>query len=42
MLVIAVRDLVFRSKIHASAERLGVAVQGVERPTVLDEILRAG
>lgn len=27
MIVVAVRDLVFRSKIHAAAERLGVEIQ---------------
>jgi len=40
MLVIAVRDLVFRSKIHAAAERLGVAVQLAPRGTPLAEAVQ--
>lgn len=37
MIVVAVRDLVFRSKIHAAAERLGVAVRFAPRGTPLEE-----
>jgi hypothetical protein len=37
MLVIAVRDLMFRSKIHAAAERLGVAITLAPRGTPLAE-----
>jgi len=40
MIVIAVRDLVFRSKIHAAAERLGVAVRFAPRGTPLEEAAR--
>ncbi len=40
MIVVAVRDLVFRSKIHAAAERLGVAVRFAPRGTPLEEAAR--
>ncbi len=40
MLVIAVRDLMFRSKIHAAAERLGVAIQLAPRGTPLVEAVQ--
>lgn len=40
MLVIAVRDLMFRSKIHAAAERLGVAITLAPRGTPLAEAVR--
>jgi DNA-binding NarL/FixJ family response regulator len=39
-ILIAVRDLVFRSKIHAAAERLGVAVRLAPRGTPLSEAAR--
>jgi DNA-binding NarL/FixJ family response regulator len=39
-LLVAVRDLVFRSKIHAAAERLGVPIQLAPRGTPLDEAAR--
>jgi len=40
MLVIAVRDLMFRSKIHAAAERLGVTIQLAPRGTPLAEAVQ--
>jgi hypothetical protein len=40
-ILVAVRDLVFRSKIHAAAERLGVAVKFAPRGTPLSEAARA-
>ena len=40
MIVVAVRDLVFRSKIHAAAERLGVQVRFAPRGTPLAEAVR--
>lgn len=40
MIVIAVRDLLFRSKILASAERLGVAVKLAPRDRPLADALR--
>jgi DNA-binding NarL/FixJ family response regulator len=40
-LLVAVRDLVFRSKIHAAAERLGVPIQLAPRGAPLDEAARA-
>jgi DNA-binding NarL/FixJ family response regulator len=40
MILVAVRDLVFRSKIHAAAERLGVAVRFAPRGTPLEEAAR--
>ncbi len=40
MILVAVRDLVFRSKIHAAAERLGVAVRFAPRGATVDEALR--
>jgi DNA-binding NarL/FixJ family response regulator len=39
-ILVAVRDLVFRSKIHAAAERLGVAVRLAPRGTPLPEAAR--
>jgi CheY-like chemotaxis protein len=39
-LLVAVRDLVFRSKIHAAAERLGVPVRFAPRGTPLSEAAR--
>ncbi len=39
--LVAVRDLVFRSKIHAAAERLGVAVRFAPRGTPLSEAARS-
>jgi CheY-like chemotaxis protein len=39
--LVAVRDLVFRSKIHAAAERLGVAVRFAPRGTPLSDAARA-
>ncbi len=39
-ILVAVRDLVFRSKIHAAAERLGVAVRLAPRGTPLSEAAR--
>jgi hypothetical protein len=40
MIVIAVRDLVFRSKIHAAAERLGVPIRLAPRGASLAEAVR--
>jgi hypothetical protein len=40
MIVVAVRDLVFRSKIHAAAERLGVPVRLAPRGVTLAEAVR--
>ncbi len=40
MIVVAVRDLVFRSKIHAAAERLGVAMRFAPRSGTLEEAAR--
>jgi DNA-binding NarL/FixJ family response regulator len=40
MLLVAVRDLVFRSKIHAASERLGLPVRFAPRGTPLDEAAR--
>jgi CheY-like chemotaxis protein len=40
-ILVAVRDLVFRSKIHAAAERLGVAIRFAPRATPLSEAARA-
>lgn len=40
MIVVAVRDLVFRSKIHAAAERLGVPVRFAPRGAPLEEAAR--
>ncbi|HET9554104.1 MAG TPA: hypothetical protein VFP50_14140 [Anaeromyxobacteraceae bacterium] len=40
MLVVAVRDLVFRSKIHAAAERLGVPMKLAPRGAPLEEAVR--
>jgi hypothetical protein len=40
MIVVAVRDLVFRSKIHAAAERLGVQVRFAPRGTPLAEAVK--
>jgi hypothetical protein len=40
MIVVAVRDLVFRSKIHAAAERLGVQIRFAPRGTPLAEAVR--
>jgi hypothetical protein len=40
MILVAVRDLVFRSKIHAAAERLGVAVRFAPRFGTLEEAAR--
>jgi hypothetical protein len=40
-ILVAVRDLVFRSKIHAAAERLGVAVKFAPRGAPLSEAARA-
>ncbi len=40
MILVAVRDLVFRSKIHAAAERLGVAVRFAPRFGALEEAAR--
>jgi hypothetical protein len=40
MIVVAVRDLVFRSKIHAAAERLGVAVRFAPRGAPLADAVR--
>jgi len=39
-ILVAVRDLVFRSKIHAAAERLGVPLQFAPRGTPLSEAAR--
>jgi hypothetical protein len=39
-LLVAVRDLVFRSKIHAAAERLGVPIRFAPRLTPLSEAAR--
>lgn len=39
-LLVAVRDLVFRSKIHAAAERLGVPLRIAPRGTPLSEAAR--
>ncbi|HTN53732.1 MAG TPA: hypothetical protein VML50_15085 [Anaeromyxobacter sp.] len=39
--LVSVRDLVFRSKIHAAAERLGVPIQLAPRGTPLSEAARA-
>jgi hypothetical protein len=39
-LLVAVRDLLFRSKIRAAAERLGVPVRFVPRLTPLSEAVR--
>ncbi len=39
-ILVAVRDLVFRSKIHAAAERLGVAVRLAPRGTPLSQAAR--
>jgi CheY-like chemotaxis protein len=39
-ILVAVRDLVFRSKIHAAAERLGVPVRFAPRGTPLSEAAR--
>lgn len=39
--LVAVRDLVFRSKIHAAAERLGVPIRLAPRGTPLSEAARA-
>ncbi|HEY7725857.1 MAG TPA: hypothetical protein VH880_11010 [Anaeromyxobacteraceae bacterium] len=38
--IVAVRDLVFRSKIHAAAERLGVEVRLAPRGTPLSQAAR--
>lgn len=38
--LVSVRDLVFRSKIHAAAERLGVPVRFAPRGTPLSEAAR--
>jgi hypothetical protein len=40
--IVAVRDLVFRSKILAAAERLGVEVRIAPRGTPLEEAARTG
>jgi hypothetical protein len=40
MLVVAVRDLVFRSKIHAAAERLGVPLRLAPRGATLSDAVR--
>ncbi len=40
MLLVAVRDLVFRSKIHAASERLGLPVRFAPRGTPLEEVAR--
>lgn len=40
-LLVAVRDLVFRSKIHAAAERLGVPITLAPRGAPLEEAARA-
>ncbi|BDG04145.1 hypothetical protein [Anaeromyxobacter oryzae] len=40
-ILVAVRDLVFRSKIHATAERLGVAIQLAPRGAPLADAARA-
>jgi hypothetical protein len=40
MLLVAVRDLVFRSKIHAASERLGVPVRFAPRGTPLADAAR--
>jgi hypothetical protein len=39
-ILVSVRDLVFRSKIHAAAERLGVEVRFAPRGTPLSEAAR--
>jgi DNA-binding NarL/FixJ family response regulator len=39
--LVAVRDLVFRSKIHAAAERLGVPIQLAPRGAPLADAARA-
>jgi hypothetical protein len=39
--IVAVRDLVFRSKILAAAERVGVSIRLAPRGTPLDEAVRA-
>ncbi len=39
-ILVAVRDLVFRSKIHAAAERLGVEVRLAPRGTPLSQAAR--
>jgi CheY-like chemotaxis protein len=38
--LVAVRDLVFRSKIHAAAERLGIPVRFAPRSAPLSEAVR--
>ncbi len=38
--IVAVRDLAFRSKIHAAAERLGVAIRLAPRGAPLAEVAR--
>jgi DNA-binding NarL/FixJ family response regulator len=40
-ILVAVRDLVFRSKIHAAAERLGVPVRFAPRGMPLSDAIRA-
>jgi DNA-binding NarL/FixJ family response regulator len=40
MVIVAVRDLVFRSKIHAAAAQLGVTVQLAPRGTPLADAVR--
>lgn len=40
MILVAVRDLVFRSKIHAASERLGVPVRFAPRGAPLEEAAR--
>lgn len=40
MLLVAVRDLVFRSKIHAASERLGLPVRFAPRGVPLEEAAR--
>lgn len=40
MLLVAVRDLVFRSKIHAASERLGLPVRFAPRGAPLEEAAR--
>jgi hypothetical protein len=40
MIVVAVRDLVFRSKIHAAAERLGIEVRFAPRGAPLADTVK--